>query len=814
MKAQKAVVMCLLLAGVVCGQEEKPLVLVAQSIPYARIVVADMPDHMGISEQVWRLDRTRTVRHAAEILQDYIQRSTGVRVPIVNASAVSAGRPLILVGRSSLTDFVEKERSKLAPEGYLVRREGRRIAIVGEVAGADALSEYRGADRGTLFGVYAFLEQTLGIRWYFPHELGIVVPKRPNLIVSALKLTEAPAFPMRTGAVYDDPDEGEAGLSLPVVRHGNTTGFHANHTCYHWYKFAESHPQVFAIGQDGKPMINADGPGGNKWNHLCYSEPDTLALEMEQIRSFHEQGVQYTELSLLPNDRYIRCVPKDIENIYHCNCERCKAQWREDPPDSKLSEVIFGYMARLAGEIDEEYPGKRLATLGYCGFLRPPRSVEVPDNLDVMLCTVMGNMKLVSPGHWQETTGVIEEWYTALGEDASRLFVFEYLVYPSSDAPMLYPHKLQEWVRFMRGKTSGGFSNGSRPRAGTARHRFALVNGWFWHKLLWNPDADVDALLAGWYRDLFGPAREPMAELFNSAISAWEGAPWGNSVNPGAVSHVHDRFMYEHVYSAELVSKMEALLKQARDAAAGDEEALRRVNYFGEAFEEFFGKAHEFQAAVGPAPSLTIPLLRESPVIDGEGGEAAWEGASAVDLRERRLGGDPVLATRIRLGYRDQVLYVAATCATGGDPVQAESRAHDDEAILGDDCIIVDLAFASEKVLLLPMFYRIAVNAMGAFADGTQIVPLVYEGLHHTRWSPYWTPVDLQAAVSSTEDGWQAEVAIPLSTIPEYTPSSSFRLQVRRQVPKPRLQLAWSPELVESYEVDLQRFGRIALAAE
>lgn len=568
--------------------ELKPLIFLDSGVGYGQIVVADVPDHIGINFSGWRLDRTRTTRYAAEFLQRYIERVTGVSLPIVTELTANPGKPLICVGRSSLTNFIEKERQTLLPEGFIIRRQGGVLAIVGEIAPSNDLLEYRGADRGTLFGVFEFLERVCGIRWYFPHEIGVVIPTSSALKVDKIDIAMNPFFPMRTGAIYYSETTGEFADVLPVTRYGNTTGFYSNHTHDSWWKYLEKYPEIFAVGPDGERMTFKGGSGGNKYNHLDYSNPKVLEIDLQQIREFDEQRIRHWDLSLVPSERYVRFLPKDIENIYHCECELCKAQWTSGIDNSLLSNLIFGYSSKFAHEVKTRYPGRRLATCAYAGFLSPPSNVELQDNIDVMICTLKGNMKLVSPGHWQYTTDLVNKWLTRLGNDPKRVFVFEYLVYPISEAPMLYPNTMKRWVQFLKGKCSGGFSNGVNPKSNLMLYRFSLINGWFWHKLLWNPDADVDALLNGFCRDLFGPAEKPMKELFTLTIDRWENAPWGTEVNPGVVSLVNDKFLYQKVYPKDVIEKMKLMLKQARKEAQGSGIYAKRVEYFGEAFEMFF----------------------------------------------------------------------------------------------------------------------------------------------------------------------------------------------------------------------------------
>jgi hypothetical protein len=88
-------------------------------------------------------------RHAAEELQRYLAEATGTTVPI---SMVGGPGPEILVGWG---DNAIAAAPNLGPGAFVWKSEGDRL-IIG------------GPGKGTLYGVYAFLEEHVGIRRYTP----------------------------------------------------------------------------------------------------------------------------------------------------------------------------------------------------------------------------------------------------------------------------------------------------------------------------------------------------------------------------------------------------------------------------------------------------------------------------------------------------------------------------------------------------------------------------------------------------------------------------------------------------------------------
>lgn len=791
----------------------KPVLFVHNNISYGQIVIADRPELIGINVQGWMLDKTRNTRYAAEFLQEYIEKITGVKMPILPESMASRGRPLILVGRSPLTDFVEEERRKLPPEGFIIKRDGNRIAIVGEVAPEDDLQEYRNVDRGTLFGVYEFLEQFCGVRWYFPDELGVIVPRYGSLSVQGdINIVKNPYFRMRTGGLYPAP-----GWDIhPFIKPGNSTGFNMNHTHGHgvWENYVAKNfpgdPEIFATGPDGKKMDNRP----------CYSNLKNLEIDLKRVSDWDEKRISsWWSISLVPSEKYVRFLPADLENIHHCHCEKCQSRWISGLENSALSNLVHGYAVRFAEEIGKRYPGRRLAAGAYCGFLYPPTDLKIPDNMDIMITTAKGNAKLVAPGHWKHSTDVVEEWLKALKGNPERLFLFEYFVYPSNDAPNLYPHTMQKWFRFLKGKVSGAFNNGYNTNSYPNRYRLHILNGWLWHKLLWNPDEDVDRLMDGFYKDLFGPAYEPMKALFTTAIERWEGYEgWGAELNPGAVSYVHPRTIYRDIYPLDIIRKMEQLFDDAIKAVPADSVYLKRINYFKEGFEVFFQEGKSFHKAYNRQINIPVYRVRKvtaPPVINGRLDESAWKGIEETNLMGWETGQPPAADTEVKIVHDGKNLYIGASLKIPPDTkLLSKGEKKGDTAIFSGDHFIIDLDLRKKKALQLPDIYRIAVNPDGLLTTGIYTVPLVYKDVHYSNWNEYWTPGDVGAKTEKGNGYWNVEMSIPFSAFEKYDPGKedSIKVQlIRVNRSEPRGVFSWSTMFTETYEYDIYRMGYLSL---
>ena len=132
------------------------------------IVVPDGPDACTLT--------------AANELRDYLEKRTGAVLPVTEESAYAGGKAFVL-GETSLQPPTEPARP-VEPDGFRWYADGERLFIRG------------GTPRGTLYGVYTFLEDYCGVRWYTPAVEK--VPQSPDLIADGdLDRVINPSFAVR-----------------------------------------------------------------------------------------------------------------------------------------------------------------------------------------------------------------------------------------------------------------------------------------------------------------------------------------------------------------------------------------------------------------------------------------------------------------------------------------------------------------------------------------------------------------------------------------------------------------------------------------
>jgi len=124
------------------------------------------------------------LKFAAAELQRFLKQSAGISAPILKKES---GKKIALVlGDNALSQKAGLNVKKLASEGFYIKRVGNRIFLAGfdDPAADPQKNRWRmWIQRGTLTAVYDFLERFAGVRFYFPGEMGTVVPKRSGLVL-------------------------------------------------------------------------------------------------------------------------------------------------------------------------------------------------------------------------------------------------------------------------------------------------------------------------------------------------------------------------------------------------------------------------------------------------------------------------------------------------------------------------------------------------------------------------------------------------------------------------------------------------------
>ena len=304
---------------------------------------------------------------AAQQLQSYILQISGVEIPI-KKDCEPATELEIAVGYTNRCAEGQFDEQRLGLEGFVIETVGKKLFIAGSGV------------RGTIYGVYTFLEEYLGCRFYTSEYEKI--PSAKTLVVQPIERNEQiPIFEYRdVDFVVTHKNNFHAKLKANGVynfsepEYGGkidyTGGFvHTFKTLVPYEIYGESHPEYFGVKSDGTAPSAAE-------RQLCLSNPDVLAIATESVRKLLENNPNATIISVSQNDSGDADGP--------CMCENCRKIYEEE---GAYSGAIIRFVNAIANTFAQEYPNVKFDTLAYL-YSRIPCKTRPADNVIVRICTI------------------------------------------------------------------------------------------------------------------------------------------------------------------------------------------------------------------------------------------------------------------------------------------------------------------------------------------------------------------------------------------------------------------------------------------
>ena len=247
--------------------------------------------HNGNSDYTIVIDENAPAseQYAASELQTWLKEVCGVTLPIVGLDGGEEGKRLVVGYNPIVKDLVPMAQPQSpSDDSFTWCSKGGDILFWG------------GCERGTLYSVYDFLEEELGIRWY--SEDATVVPEKKKWSFSKLYNQETPALLVRdncmlaprTNPVFSArlrnnftrlPDK-EPGTTIPGTAEGYW-GVHAMASHVPADKYFKEHPEYFSL-YNGKRCTD----------QLCLSNPDVLKICIESMRKAMRENPDFMIYSM------------------------------------------------------------------------------------------------------------------------------------------------------------------------------------------------------------------------------------------------------------------------------------------------------------------------------------------------------------------------------------------------------------------------------------------------------------------------------------------------------------------------------------
>ena len=466
-------------------------------------------------------------KRAAADLVRCIEKMSGAAPKLAStaesvAAALGGQGPVILVGRAALEAEpslrealakVAKRNPVLRADAIVLKRQGNRVYL----AGTNDDSHYYAA---------ADLLRRWGCRWYLPGDFGECIPRQPALAVGDLDVAYAPPFEAR-----------RYWLSWNGDTKGKPEFMHRN------YFNEVSVPNGHNLATYTKELI----PPGKTMFNVPISEDRTAEHVARQVLAQYAQG-------------------KDVmlgmeDGVYQSDSPEDQAlnalQYDKYFLTQSYTDAFMVFYNKTADLLLKQAPGSRahIGFLIYSNITMPPvKPVTAARPLVGYLAPIdfdpIHGMDDPRSAPRHEYREIMEKWAKVM---QGRMVIYDYdqnmLVW--RDIPDPSHAAFRQDVKHYRAAGILGVDTESRGAMATT-----LTNLFFRGQLLWNPDADVDALVAEFYVKFYGPAAAPMADYWNAIFKAWA----------DTIATEHEYFVAPAIYTPALVAKLRRSLEAAEAA--------------------------------------------------------------------------------------------------------------------------------------------------------------------------------------------------------------------------------------------------------
>lgn len=459
---------------------------------------------------------------AAAQLQHYLSQVAGSRVTVAPERGVKQ-RGGVYLGRTKYALSKKVAFDQLDADGYLLTGYGDRVVIAG------------GNTSGLLHGVYDFLEE-LGFRKFAPKQT--FLPSSLQQPLTNTTKVVKPTIHYRTTSYSAMADQEYTDWQKLSSRSDWGLFVHTFDTLVPEKKYGESHPEYYSL-------INGKRRPGTQ---LCLSNPEVLEVLTTNLRNkiAEKPAAKYWSVSQDDNDQY-------------CRCENCTAL------NLQYGGVPSGSIVHFVNQVAKAFPDKVISTLAYWYTRKAPKNIAVEPNVNIMLCNIESSREAPVFVTDKNFSNDLKDW----GALAKDILIWDYNVqFTNYVSPFPNLFTIKPNIKFYADNNVNALfmQANDEPAA-----EMALLRSYLISKLMWNPEADDQAIIDDFVQGYFGAAGAFVRQYIDRMQAALVAGGKALSIFGDPVD------ARETYLSAQMMAEYNRLFDQAEAAVQSDPDLLRRV---------------------------------------------------------------------------------------------------------------------------------------------------------------------------------------------------------------------------------------------
>ncbi len=528
-------------------------------------------------------------KYAAAELQKHIEKATKCKLAVISEDKVKK-RFNIYLGNTQAAGRNHIFTEKLPVNAWSIKITDRDIILAGK-DGNGILPKDDTTPMGTLFAVYNYLDNKLGVRWLWPGELGTFVPETNSLLSGPpIDKTHIPKLlhsrmrdPELTGwhNFYSRKEYQDSLLERQIWlrRHQFACGtsFEYGHGYgKYWSRFKKTHPDFFALRPDGK---RAPIDKRTYLVQLCVSNPE---LHKQIIKDWLKQRDDYPRLPWIngiENDRRSLDPP--------CQCKNCRAwdaakkSYSKDSAylittDKKadrdfsleLSDRYAKFWLALQREGEKYDPENIVLGYAYSNYANPPKETKLNGRIIV---GIVPNFDY--PLDNAHRNDFINQW-KGWSDTGAGLYLRPNYFLAGYCLPYIYAHQFGHDYKYaynhMMIGTDFDSLTGMFGTQGTNLYMVARLND--------SPEMTVEEVLSDYY-STFGNAAPEIKKYFDlwEKLTRQRDSEFQKKYPEGGWLHMG--VSGNKLYSPADIVKAEKILNKAEKLACNDKGVLARIDF-------------------------------------------------------------------------------------------------------------------------------------------------------------------------------------------------------------------------------------------
>lgn len=466
---------------------------------------------------VYGKQASETEKYAASEMQSFIYQMTGVRLLLIEDGFVK-GNPnqLICIGENAILESsgIELDYSELGTDGFLMKTQGTNLYIVG-------------GKRGTLYGVYDFLEKICGVK--FIANDCTYTPQLSEIPLYSMNVTEIPEFENRgylaavtpTDQVWYARSRNNCEWMQTEEKYGGGMSWYTN-------KISSGHNALTYVSPNIYYKTEADKQknghmfyvNNGKVVDLCYTDGITEDGKLDESMSVSAAKIAIESLKTYIQDgsEELYYMFGHMDTRYMCACDDCTkmiSKYGKSGVYIRFANVLYDEAQKWA---NENLNGRKLKFVIFAYFIseQPPvafnaetkeyeaidETVIPREDIYIRLAPIDSN-RYYTVSDENQTAKKYNDWLKKWGVLSDKFMVWAY----SAMHPQYfwyYPMK-HTFVDTLKDYKEIGVKYMFMQGGNTELNDWqSIMDDYLMSKLLWNPNRDVNALVEEFVHYYFG----------------------------------------------------------------------------------------------------------------------------------------------------------------------------------------------------------------------------------------------------------------------------------------------------------------------